>query len=277
MSENFQSSISSLKLYNFRNHNLIKFDDISSESMVITGANGVGKTNILEAISLITASKGLRSAKIFELNNQANPDHIWNITANLRTIYGPKEIVTMRQVKASRETRLVQIDGQQIKKKAELNKLINIIWLTPAMQQLFISSSSDRRNFFDQIVSNFFPNHAFHLTKYEHSTRERLKLLKTGQNDNNWLSVLEKNMFNDAGFISDSRMQTISALNKAIEHNNTAFPKAVLSLSNEPITADYLNRLRHNRALDAASGRTNIGPHLFDLNVIFKDKNMPAK
>ena len=279
MSEVFQSSISSLKLYNFRNHSTIKFNDLLSSPVVITGVNGVGKTNILEALSLITPSKGLRGAKISDLNNQSNPDHIWNINVGLRTIYGPKEIITMRNIRpnSKSDSRLVHIDGQQIKKKSELAKLVNIVWLTPAMQQLFSGSSSDRRSFFDQVVSNFFPNHSTHLSKYDYSTKERLKLLKMGQNDHSWLLALEKNMYDEAGFISDARMQTISMLNKAIDINETAFPKAILNLTNEPISADYLNRLRINRSLDAASGRTNLGPHLFDLNVIFKNKNMPAK
>ena len=279
MSEIFQSSIASLKLYNFRNHQVIKIAEVSKYLTVITGANGVGKTNILEAISLISASKGLRGAKILELNNQNNPDHVWSITAGVRTVYGLKEIVTMRNIRpnAKTDSRSVQIDGQPIKKKSELSQLINIIWLTPPMQQLFIGSSSDRRSFFDQIVSNFFPDHSSHLSKYDQSTRERLRLLKNQQNDDHWLSALEQNMFNQASIISDARMQTLGLLNRAIEQNETAFPKAILSLINEPIPADYLKRLKHNRGLDAASGRTNLGPHLYDLNVVFKDKNMPAR
>lgn len=279
MSTVFQSSISSLKLYNFRNHKVIKIEEISTNPVVITGANGIGKTNILEALSLITASKGLRGAKISELNNQANPEHIWSITAGIRTIYGPKEVVTMRNIRpnAKTDSRIVQIDGQPLKKKSELSEIINVIWLTPPMQQLFIGSSSDRRSFFDQVVSNFFPNHSTHLNKYEQSTRERLKLLKSNNNDNCWLSALEHNMYNEACFISDARMQTLGFLSKSINTNETAFPKAIIGLVNEPIPADYLNRLKINRALDTASGRTNLGPHLFDLEVIFKDKNMPAK
>jgi DNA replication and repair protein RecF len=279
MDDVFQASLQAIELYNFRNHRVIKFNQLGPESVVITGVNGIGKTNILEAISLLTPSKGLRGAKIADLNNQANPQHIWKITAQLNSIYGLKEITTQRNIKPGnqRESRLVQIDGQPIKKKAELGELFNIVWLTPPMQQLFIGSSSDRRSFFDQIVSNFFPQHTSHLSKYEQSTRERLKLLKNQQNDNYWLSALEQNMFNEAGSVSDARMQTIALLSKAIKQNNSPFPKAIISLINEPISADYLNLLKRNRALDAASGRTNLGPHLFDLEVIFQNKNMPAK
>jgi DNA replication and repair protein RecF len=279
MSQIFQSSIQSLEIYNFRNHDIIKLSDISTEPLVLTGANGIGKTNILEAVSLLSASKGLRGAKIADLNNQENPSHIWNIRAQIRTIYGLKEVVTKRNVRpnAKTDSRLVQIDGQPIKKKSELSELLSIIWLTPPMQQLFTGSTSDRRSFFDQIVSNFFPDHGSHLSKYEKSTRERLKLLKNQQNDDHWLSALEQNMFNEAGIISDARMQTLTLLRKSIEENESPFPKGELNLVNEPMPADFLIMQKRNRGLDGASGRTNLGPHLFDLDVIFKSKNMPAK
>ena len=276
---NFKASISKLEIYNFRNHNSFKFDLIEPRSVVITGFNGAGKTNILEAISLLTASKGLRGAKIAELTNQNNPEQIWHIIAQTNSIYGLKEISTQRHIRPNHksDTRIVHIDGQVIQKKSELSELLNIVWLTPPMQQLFIGSSSERRSFFDQIVNNFFPHHSHNLSKYEQSTRERLKLLKNQQNDDYWLSALEQNMFNFGGLISDARMQTLGFLSKAIEKNDTPFPKAIISLQNEPIAADFLSLLKRNRALDAASGRTNLGPHLFDLNVIFKEKNMAAK
>lgn len=275
----FQSSLQSIELYNFRNYNAVKYTDIGPESIVLTGKNGIGKTNILEAISLLTQSKGLRAAKISELNNQANPLHMWRITAQIRSVYGLKEICTQRLVKPNNKTdsRSVSIDGQAIKKKAELNKILNVVWLTPPMQQLFIGSSSARRSFFDQIVCNFFPQHGTHLSKYELSTRERLKLLKNQCADDHWLSALEQNMFNDAGQISDARMNTIALLNSALCANNSPFPKATLTLINEPIPGGYLNLLKKNRGLDAATGRTNLGPHLYDLEVLYNEKNMPAR
>ncbi len=275
----FQSSIKELELYNFRNHKFIKLTELGTDPVVITGINGIGKTNILEAISLLTLSKGLRSAKIAELNSQANPDHIWRITAQLHSIYGLKELSTHRNIRpnAKTDSRLIHVDGQATRNKVELNQLLRTIWLTPPMQQLFIGPSSDRRNFFDHIVANFFPEHSSHLSKYEKSTRERLKLLKTQQNDDYWLSALEQNMFTEGGLISDARMKTISILSQTIEKIDTAFPKAILTLTNEPIPADFLHIQKRNRALDAASGRTNLGPHLFDLEVIYKKKNMQAR
>ena len=274
MLEAFQSSIASLELYNFRNHQLIKLNDIDTQSVVITGANGIGKTNILEAISLLTLSKGLRSAKIAELVNQANPQHIWRITAQLRSVYGLREITTHRNIRpdAKSDSRLIHIDGQVTRKKDELSAILRTVWLTPPMQQLFIGSSSERRIFFDQIVANFFPQHSSHLSKYEKSTRERLKLLKNGQNDDYWLSALEQNMFIEGGIISDARMQTLTMLKKAIAQNDTPFPKAIINLINEPIPGDFLSMQKRNRNLDSASGRTSLGPHLFDLEVIFKNK-----
>ena len=119
MTDVFQTSLQSIELYNFRNHNSIRFLDLGPESIVITGKNGIGKTNILEAISLLTPSKGLRGAKISELNNQSNPSHMWQITAQVRSVYGLKEIATQRVIKPNNknDSRIVHIDGQPIKKK----------------------------------------------------------------------------------------------------------------------------------------------------------------
>jgi DNA replication and repair protein RecF len=279
MPKPFKSSIDSIEIYNFRNHNYIKLLDLSNGPIVITGANGIGKTNILEAISLLTLSKGLRSAKISELTNQENPEFIWRITAQIQSIYGLKEISTYRNIRpnAKSDSRLIHIDGQAPQKKDELGTIIKTIWVTPPMQQLFAGPSSDRRSFFDHIVTNFFFNHSSHLSKYNKYMRERLKLLKTGQNDNHWLSALEQNMFIEAQSISDARMKTLEMLNNAIEKHHTPFTKAILSLSNEPISEDFLSKQRLNRNVDAASGRTSLGPHLFDLEVIYKEKNMPAR
>lgn len=279
MPDAFLSSLSHLKLSNFRNHQLIQYDSLSEGPIVLTGKNGVGKTNILEAISLLTPSKGLKSAKISELNNQAYPDNFWQITAQLKTVYGPKEITTRRNIKANSklENRIVMIDGQIIKKKSELAELLQVIWLTPPMQQLFTTSSSVRRSFFDQIVGNFFPSHSSSLSKYENSTRERLRLLKTNQNDEYWLNALENNMEKEAAIICNARMETLTLLSKAISDNPSPFPKAQLSLSHGDLPAEFLEKLKSNRRHDAVSGRTNLGPHLYDLEVNFKDKNMNAK
>lgn len=279
MQNPFQSSFKSLSLHNFRNHTFLKLPDLPTSPIVITGQNGIGKTNILEAASLISSSKGLRGAKIAELNNQARSDLLWQIIAEARTVYGLKEIVTTRQVKANStsETRTIHIDGSPIKKKAEVSELLKIIWLTPPMQQIFMGSTSARRTFFDQIVSNFFTEHPSHLSKYEKSMRDRLKLLKDKTNDIYWLSALENNMFNEASIISHARMKTLSILNSIIQKNDTSFPKSLITLINEPTPADLANRLKLNRNLDAATGRTNLGPHNYDLEVIYQHKNMPAK
>lgn len=274
----FKSSINSIEIYNFRNHGSIKLMELNNGPVVLTGPNGVGKTNILEAISLLTLSKGIRAAKISELTNQENPNFIWNIKAQLQSIYGLKEITTFRNIRpnAKSDSRILHIDGQAAKKD-ELGQIIKTIWVTPPMQQLFISSSLERRNFFDHIVSNFFPSHSSHLARYNKHMKERLKLLKTGSTDDHWLKAIEQNMFIEGKIISNSRMQTMYMLNNAIEKHYTPFTKAILELTNEPISDNFLSLQKHNRNLDSASGRTNIGPHLFDLEVTYKDKNMPAK
>ncbi len=272
----FKTYISELELFNFRNHNNFKIPKINHDLVVITGENGVGKTNILEAISLLTPTKGLRSAKISDLNNYDNKDYIWNVKAKISSLYGPKEIISFRKVNHKLDSRIIQIDGQAVKKKSEVSQLIKIIWVTPPMQQIFTSSTSERRNFFDLIVSNFFVDHVSNLTKYEKSVKERLKLLKDKCNDDYWLSALEKNIFDAGKLIFQARKETLLTLQNTIESNQSSFPKAKLNLINGDVSENFLVELKNNRRIDALTGRTGIGPHLYDLSVVFQKKNMPA-
>lgn len=274
-----KSFLNSIDLFNFRNHSNFVIDRLNSESVVITGRNGLGKTNILEAISLLSATKGLRGAKISDLNNLNNTEGNWRIKTLYSSKFGLKEIISSRNVSAntSRETRTVQIDGNSIKKKSELNDILKIVWLTPPMQQLFVNSSKERRAFFDHIVSNFFSDHIHNLGTYDKYMKERLKLLKENKFDKYWLSALEQNMNNYAKLISDARMQTLSFIQNSIDKNPSPFAKAEIFFVNEPLQNDYLELLEKNRKLDSITGRTNSGPHLFDINTMFKEKNMPAK
>lgn len=279
MSDPHLTNITKLELHNFRNHNYFLIDKLSSSVNVLTGINGAGKTSVLEAISLLSFSKGLRGAKIADLMNRNAQASSWKITSNIESIYGLREVATFLNAKqrAKTETRSIQIDGKIVKRKDDLSELLRNVWLTLPMQQIFSNSSSERRTFFDLMVSNFFANHAGNLSGYEKSMRERLKLIKNQCKDEHWLNSLENSMFEFAQKISLARTETLKLLTNAIDQASSPFHRAQLSLYGEPIAEDFLDLQKKNRKIDYLTGRTNLGPHLYDLEVTFKERGTPAK
>jgi recombinational DNA repair ATPase RecF len=179
------------------------------------------------------------------------------------------------------------IGRQNIKTQAELSKLLSISWITPQMDQLFISGASTRRKFLDRIVQNFEPSHAKHIMAYEHAMRERARLLKDKNYDINWISVLENNMAEVAIPISASRVQTVEYIEEIMGEIDHPFPKARMIVDGDieskmhkvpavQLEDEFRRALQKNRGLDSATGRTNVGIHKSDLLVYYKDKNLQA-
>ncbi len=281
-------SLSRLILTNFRNYKNVRLD-IDSRPIIITGHNGSGKTNILEAVSLLSPGKGLRKIKLNEADrmDSSEASNLWAIAAFIK--YGEEEIQlgTARETTFDNNKRVVKIDGNIIKNQAELTRAFSVMWLTPQMDGLFIGSSSDRRKFFDRLVYNFDPEHASRVYSYEYTMRERARLLKE-RRDPSWISVLENKMAEQAVAIAAARIDTISFIQKAILSSETAFPKAILAIegqvekmieNNSALQAEegVRQKLFESRRHDAESGRTNFGTHRSDFLATHAEKNMPAE
>ena len=285
-------SIEKLNLKEFRNYSDLDLA-ISDGIVTITGPNGIGKTNILEAISLLIPGRGLRGARVTEFDN-INQDIDfkinWQIKASVNSKQGPKLIEISRSATkedSERAEKIIKIDGEVLKSKANIAQFMSIVWLTPQMDFLFIGSASDRRKFIDKITSCFDVEHGARLNKYEHYMRERLKLLKDGFSDKIWLSNIEQNMAEYASAICAARFETLFYLNSAMQEIENSFLKASLSMcgsaediykSDNALAAEQNFReiLENSRSLDAVTNRTNHGPHLSDLVVINNLTNMKA-
>jgi DNA replication and repair protein RecF len=277
-------SLERLTLSYFRNYPSLRLE-LSPQPVIITGNNGAGKTNILEAVSFLSPGRGLRSSSLQEIDMQGG-GHPWAVASVVHSTDGLREIGTGRLDSAGNK-RLVKIDGQLMRGQTELSALFSVIWLTPQMDQIFISASALRRRFLDRLVFNFDPNHAQHMARYDHSMRERARLLKEPRPDPEWLTILEHKMAEMGGAIAASRRQTVEYLQQTINSTTSPFPKAGLALLGEIETAlgkspaleveDYFRReLARLRSHDAMSGRTNLGIHRSDLSVTHSEKNMPA-
>jgi DNA replication and repair protein RecF len=279
--------VSHLVLSNFRNYTHRKFS-FDPRPIVITGKNGAGKTNILEAISLLAPGRGLRQAKLELLDRiDDGQRYPWGVTAEISL--GDIESYTINTGKDTstfKAKRITKVDGDIIKNQTELARIGSVMWLTPQMDGLFIGAASDRRKFLDRLVYNFDPEHASRVYSYEYSMRERAKLLQM-RGDSTWITTLEKKMAERAVAIVIARMEAVEMLRGAIEQAPGVFPKAEIGVEGDVETLvqghsaleaeeKLLAGFYRNRASDASSGRTQMGAHRSDFVVFHTEKSMPA-
>ncbi len=277
-------AVTRLQLTNFRSYAMGSLA-LSGAPVVLAGPNGAGKTNILDAISLLSPGRGLRGAKLGEHIRKgpiSQADALWAVAATVERGGTGYDIGTGLTVGPNGgERRHVRLNGAEAKSSADLGDVVQMIWLTPAMDRLFIESASGRRRFLDRLVLGFDSAHARVATRYETAMRERARLLKYGPRDPAWLDGLENEMAEAGTAMASGRAATVERLNKALTERQAAgvFPAAALTLTGEFYeTADALrDALASSRIRDAESGRTNAGPHLTDLGARHTAKRADAR
>ena len=268
-------AITSLTLSHFRSHRtaLLAFD---GRPVAIVGANGAGKTNILEAISLLSPGRGLRRASADEMARK--PEALgWKITAVVRGLGAAHQIETWAK---PGEGRQVTIDGKTAT-QISLARILRMVWLAPAMDRLWIEAAEGRRRFLDRMTLSFAPDHAEAVLTYEKAMRDRNRLLKDQVTDAHWYSALEGQMAQSGAAIMQNRAFALAQLIEAQVGADTSFPQANLALvgpdGEENVSAtDLAAALSDNRRRDIAAGRTLIGPHRADMAAIYTAKAMPA-
>jgi DNA replication and repair protein RecF len=254
---------------------------------VLTGPNGAGKTNLLEAISLLAPGRGLRGARLEEMDRQAAAsDPGWAIAASVSTPAGTVDIGTGRKPDAANR-RIVHIDGKPSRSQTGLADHVSAVWLTPQMDRLFTDGASGRRRFLDRLVFGFDAAHAGRVSGYEHTMRERAKLLREGGGDRVWLDTLESDMAERGVAIAAARRELTARLARVCAAPTGPFPGAGLAVAGSvegwldegpALAAEdrFKAALRGSRAQDAAAGGAAVGPHRSDLEVHHLGHGMPA-
>jgi len=238
--------------------------------VLLSGENGAGKTNLLEAVSLLTPGRGLRGAALSQMARQGGCGG-FGVAARL----DETDLATGTQPAAS-ERRQVRINGAPASVNS-LGEWLAVLWLTPAMDRLFAGSAGERRRFLDRLVLALEPAHAHHSSRYEAAMRARTKLL-TGDAaaDPGWLAALEEAMAEHGAEIAAARQRTVAALEASLSSVPADdFARAHVALEGWA-AGDLAAALRANRARDAAAGRATEGPHRQDLAVVHRAKAMPA-
>jgi DNA replication and repair protein RecF len=279
-------SLTRLKLGDFRNYAGLSLD-LDARHVVLTGENGAGKTNLMEAVSFLSPGRGLRRAAYADVA-RVGAETGFSVFAELEGMDGPVEIGTGTAGAEEGQTRRLRLNGTTVKTVDELLDHLRVLWLTPAMDGLFTGGSGDRRRFLDRLVLSLDPEHGRRATDYERAMRSRNKLLSEGRPDPVWLTGLERQMAELGISMALARQEMLGLLAGLVDRNHEGgvFPAADLALSgfldaewHRPafdLEEQYLEMMKNGRYRDAAAGRTLDGPHRSDLLIRHRAKNMEA-
>ena len=238
--------------------------------VLLFGENGAGKTNLLEAVSLLTPGRGLRGVALSDMARQGGSGG-FALSAKLGDVD-----IGMGTHPSAPERRQVRVNGAPVSVNS-LSEWLAVLWLTPAMDRLFTGGASDRRRFVDRLVLALEPSHAHHSTRYDAAMRARNKLLVDPVTaDSAWLTALEEAMAEHGTAIAEARSRAITELETRLAQvPPDEFPGASIALEGWE-AGDLTAALRNNRLRDAAAGRAVDGPHRQDLAVRHSAKQMPA-
>lgn len=278
--------LSRLSITNFRSYAELDVG-FDGRPAAIYGANGAGKTNLLEAVSLIGPGRGLRRARLDELP-RLDGDGGWAIAARLNDGEDERRLgVGVDAAKPDR--RVCRIEARAASGPGAFVDHLRFMWLTPAQDRLFMEGAGDRRRFLDRMVLAHDPEHAKRAAAYEQAMRQRQRLLEEGARDDSWLSALERQMAEAGVAVAAARCAMVQRLAaSAVGGPDAAFPAADLAIEGTlegalgdtkpgDLEDDYAGLLAERRRLDAEARRALMGPHRSDLLVVHREKGQPAR
>lgn len=275
-----------LSLHQFRNYEAAELSPgitFGGGLVALAGDNGAGKTNILEAISLLAPGRGLRRAPLAEMRRDGSSGG-FAVSAELAPDASTSPVTIGTGVEAGHlARRIVKVNGA-VQSANSLGEWLALLWLTPAMDRIFMESAGARRRFLDRLVLALFPAHAGHATRYEAAMRARSKLLTDAQSagtrpDPQWLAALEAQMATHGAAVDEARRMLVATLAEELAVLPDApFARPLLDLAGEPWTGDALRAaLERGRGSDMRAGRALTGPHRADLLVTHAAKAQPAE
>lgn len=286
------TAVLSLSLRDFRNYAELHLR-LSGQPVVLTGPNGAGKTNILEALSFFSPGRGLRRARLSEVSRVSGQPvrRCWTAHAELATAIGPVAIGTgLAEAVGDEEMaerRIVRINGEPAASANGLAEYLDVVWLTPQMDRLFVEGLSTRRRFMDRLVYGLDGGHARQVAAFERAMRERNRLLKMGGTDPAWLAALEGQMAEHGVAVAAARREALGRIEAGMALATGPFPRARLAaqgvieawLADMPALAaeeKYRAVLAGRRGIDREAGAATEGPHRSDMAVWHAEKDQPA-
>jgi DNA replication and repair protein RecF len=267
-----------ITLGHFRNHAETRLDGTARLNLLF-GENGAGKTNVLEALSLLAPGRGLRRAALAEMAGAGGPGG-FSVSAALDRGDGGEAVMLGTGTRADRPSRrLVQVNGADTSATA-LGEWLALGWLTPAMDGLFTAPAGERRRYMDRLAVALDPAHARHASRFEASLRERNRLLAgESEPDAVWLSSVEAHIAEHGAALAAGRVALVDRLAVALtDLPEQPFARPALTyLPGGPLDREALAaELARQRSRDRAAQRTLTGPHRDELEVRMAGKDVQA-
>lgn len=267
-----------ITLSTFRNHRESRLDGSAHFNLLI-GANGAGKTNLLEALSLFAPGRGLRRARLPDMAGMGGNGG-FSISAALDPGDGGEAVILGTGTEQARPSRrIVQVNGADTS-AISLGEWLSIGWLTPAMDGLFTDSAGARRRYMDRMALGIDPAHARFATRYEAALRERNRLLSDDREpEAQWLDAVEIQLSEAGAALAQGRERLVAQISAVLERlPDQPFARPTLHyVPGGPSDQKMLaNELARNRRRDRAAQRTLIGPHRDELDVTMAGKGVPA-
>ncbi|WPX97034.1 DNA replication/repair protein RecF [Candidatus Bandiella euplotis] len=286
---NTRSYISQLVLHNFRNHENLAVNS-NGKFVLILGKNGSGKTNVLEAVSILNAGRGMRNSTNSDIITNFDKNLAeWAVIAYYQHLESSKKILFGCNFKhtSSNGKKILKIDEEEIGKKTDILNFLRIVWLTPQMENLFLESPSVRRRFIDRMTFNFFPEHAKQVIEHEYFLQSRNKILSDVGWDEKWLTQIEQRIADLSVKIVDNRQKCLNIINSFLSTFSKTYLRPVffmkgevesqLETSNPIKVSDFImEKLKRNRLNDSRIQKCGIGAHKSEVVVMDKEQNRHA-
>ena len=293
----------SVYLENFRSYKKLNIEIKNIKYIILTGKNGIGKTNILEAISFLSPGKGFRNSRLDDVINTDSNSNKSSIFFVIEKENEKNEIgigFTKESIDNKFQGRkIIHLNGKKLKKQSDLPNLVSLIWLTPEMDIFFRTNSLFRRKFVDRCIFNLKPDYLNYLKVYEKNLNERKKILKDisiknlfyveGKNIEKdlWLKKIEEKLVNEGIKIFLERIKFSKDFN-SLSNNFKSFPKINISLIGDiekllltekldSVKGIYIQKLQSSRKIDSIKGSISYGPNKSDLKVVFLKKKKLAE
>lgn len=273
-----------LTLSDFRSYARARCD-IDARLVALTGENGAGKTNVLEALSLFSPGRGLRRAELAEC---ARRDGAGGFAVSVE-IETDGFTTQLGHGLADEGERRFRVDRAPVASARAFADHIRVLWLTPAMDGLFAGPAGERRRFLDRLALGVDADHGARVNRLERALRNRNRLLEESVSDRRWLDAAEHEIASLGVAVAAARRETVSRLAALIAScREGSFPWARIAIDGEienmlaeapalAVEERFRETLAATRRRDAAAGRTLTGPQTSDLAVRHGPKDEAAR